>query len=68
MKQGMLRSIDAYVRENDLLAIVSPSLIAILLTNCALLAYRSLGMLTVRIFGQFSTDFHFNFCSILPPT
>ena len=27
-----------------------------------------LGMLTVRIFGQFLTDFHFNFCSILPPT
>ena len=28
----------------------------------------SLGMLTVSIFSQFSTDFHFNFCSILPPT
>ena len=28
----------------------------------------SIGMLMVRIFSQFLTDFHFNFCSILPPT
>jgi len=38
------------------------------LLNCPIVPCFRWGTLTVRIFGQFSTNFHFNFCSILPPT